>query len=320
TIDMCNKAKVAWSTVCLPKAEGGLGLRRCIDWNRVLNLRLIWLLFSSSGSLWVAWHKHHNHNDVSNFWMQSESNSQSWTWRSLLRLRPLAGKFLRCTLAAPRSERALALHIFLSTIALPLDPLKCDSYHWYVKDQNCHGFSAAKTWEIVRPREAEKSWSASVWFKGATPRNAFTMWIATLDRLPVRSRLVAWGLQVSPVCVLCSSQPESRDHLMLSCHFSSTIWREVMARIDPSQPDFSSWTGLLTWTCGNSNNSPSMLRKLVTQAVVNGIWKQRNNLLHNSVSVTPLCIFRDLDRHIINTINARRSRRDFENLMSHWLR
>lgn len=42
--------KVAWSTLCQPKAEGGLGLRNFSLWNKTLNLKLIWLLFSKSDS------------------------------------------------------------------------------------------------------------------------------------------------------------------------------------------------------------------------------------------------------------------------------
>lgn len=52
-------AKVSWNAICLPKAEGELGLRNFLIWNRVLNLRLVWLIFSNSGSLWVAWIKEH---------------------------------------------------------------------------------------------------------------------------------------------------------------------------------------------------------------------------------------------------------------------
>ncbi|KAL1211211.1 putative ribonuclease H protein [Cardamine amara subsp. amara] len=50
----CTVAKVSWNTCCLPKAEGRLGLRDFTTWNKVLNLRLIWLLFTNCGSLWVA--------------------------------------------------------------------------------------------------------------------------------------------------------------------------------------------------------------------------------------------------------------------------
>jgi len=44
-IDVKKGAKVAWSEVCLPKEEGGVGLRRFTVLNTTLCLRLVWLLF-----------------------------------------------------------------------------------------------------------------------------------------------------------------------------------------------------------------------------------------------------------------------------------
>ncbi|KAG7536677.1 Reverse transcriptase domain [Arabidopsis suecica] len=94
TIDGSEGAKVAWSTVCLPKKEGGLGLRRFSQWNSTLCLRFIWLLFSDSGSLWAMWHKYHNIKSNS-LWEISESPRDSWTWKAILRLRPVAAQFLK---------------------------------------------------------------------------------------------------------------------------------------------------------------------------------------------------------------------------------
>ncbi|CAA7013484.1 unnamed protein product [Microthlaspi erraticum] len=369
SIQLSRKAKVAWHTVCLPKSEGGLGLRRLSEWNQTLNLRLIRLLFSTSGSLWVAWHRYHN-TSLANFWTQNENAGQSWTWRALLKLRPLAEKFLRCTIgngktasfwgdiwtpfgpllnylgingprdlrinilakvsdvcdgvswsvANPRSDRSMALCAYLTTIYLPLSQAVEDHYDWVIDGKSFEGFPTATTWDTLRPRATEKSWASQVWFKGATPRNAFTMWIATLNRLPVRTRLVSWGMQISPMCVLCSSHPESRDHLLLTCDFSSMIWEEVFRRLSPNRSLFLHWTELLSWTGDSSVPSPPILRKLVAHAAINLIWKQRNNLLHNAISISPSAIFKELDRHIINTINARRRQRNFESLMSHWLR
>ena len=41
---------MVWESVCTSKRCGGLGLRHFSDWNRVLGLKLIWLLFTSVGS------------------------------------------------------------------------------------------------------------------------------------------------------------------------------------------------------------------------------------------------------------------------------
>lgn len=44
---------------------------------------------------------------------------------------------------------------------------------------------------------------SSFWFKGATSKHAFQIWIAQLDRVPTRSRLLFGGMQISSSCLLC---------------------------------------------------------------------------------------------------------------------
>ncbi|CAA7043839.1 unnamed protein product [Microthlaspi erraticum] len=53
--------------------------------------------------------------------------------------------------------------------------------------------------------------------------------------------------------------------------------------------------------------------------LIYAIWRQRNNFLHNVIPIPLLTIFKDIDRQIINSINARRSRKNFRNLMGLWL-
>lgn len=95
-LEQTHNAKVAWQTVCLPKLEGGLGIRDLVTWNKTLCLRLIWLLFSNSGSLWVAWHKEKLQGQ--SFWEVQEKSKDSWIWRSLLKLRNLGHRFIKCKL------------------------------------------------------------------------------------------------------------------------------------------------------------------------------------------------------------------------------
>lgn len=102
-IEVHSKAKVAWSSVCLLKGEGGLGLRRLSVWNNNLCLRLIWLLFSGSGSLWVAWHNYHQKLSETSFWSLKGRSSDSWLWKSLLKLRHLASQFIKCNVGNGRT-------------------------------------------------------------------------------------------------------------------------------------------------------------------------------------------------------------------------
>ncbi|KAG7556738.1 Reverse transcriptase domain [Arabidopsis suecica] len=94
SIDAGKGAKIAWSGVCLPKKEGGVGLRRFSAWNKTFCLRFIWLLFVKSGSLGAAWHKTH-YIKKNAFWLIDEGVRDPWTWKMLFRLRPLAERFLK---------------------------------------------------------------------------------------------------------------------------------------------------------------------------------------------------------------------------------
>lgn len=94
TDDCAAKAKVAWSEVCFPKKEGGLGLKRLEVWNNSSMLRHVWSIFARSGSLWVAW-IHEYMLKGRSFWNVNIPQTCSWSWRKILKLRPLAKPFLK---------------------------------------------------------------------------------------------------------------------------------------------------------------------------------------------------------------------------------
>ncbi|GKB55719.1 reverse transcriptase domain, reverse transcriptase zinc-binding domain protein [Tanacetum coccineum] len=50
-----GKSKVAWEIVCLPKEEGGLGIRRLECFNLALMATHVWKLLILKESLWVKW-------------------------------------------------------------------------------------------------------------------------------------------------------------------------------------------------------------------------------------------------------------------------
>lgn len=94
-------AKVSWEIVCSPKSAGGLGLKRLVDWNQIFGLKLIWLLFSQAGSLWVSWvFKHLVRGRC--FWTADFRATGSWIWRRLAKLRPLARGFIHCNIISGR--------------------------------------------------------------------------------------------------------------------------------------------------------------------------------------------------------------------------
>ncbi|GJV42097.1 reverse transcriptase zinc-binding domain-containing protein [Tanacetum coccineum] len=85
-------AKVAWEDVCLPKEEGGLGIRRLGPFNQALVVSHMWKILTLKDSLWVKWIHAYKLRDR-NFWDIPMRGNMTWGWRNLLHLRPLIQEF-----------------------------------------------------------------------------------------------------------------------------------------------------------------------------------------------------------------------------------
>ncbi|KAL4018355.1 hypothetical protein IC575_021950 [Cucumis melo] len=78
--------KVAWVDVCLPFEEGGLGIRDGPSWNIASTLKILWLMLTNSGSLWVAWVEAYILKRRS-LWDVDSRVGRSWCLRAILRKR-----------------------------------------------------------------------------------------------------------------------------------------------------------------------------------------------------------------------------------------
>ncbi|XP_071708111.1 uncharacterized protein [Rutidosis leptorrhynchoides] len=81
-----GKAKVKWSTICLPKDEGGLGVKLLKEWNIALMVSHIWRLITNKHSLWVKWIHEYRIKGMS-FWDAPCVAGASVGWRKLLAIR-----------------------------------------------------------------------------------------------------------------------------------------------------------------------------------------------------------------------------------------
>lgn len=63
--------------------------------NNVFSLKLIWLLFAATWSLWVAWTKKHLL-EGKIFWTADFDKTKSWLWHRLMNLRSIARPFVHC--------------------------------------------------------------------------------------------------------------------------------------------------------------------------------------------------------------------------------
>ena len=81
-----GKAKVSWEDVCLPKYEGGLGVRKLETVNIALMTSHIWKLITHKESMCVRWIHAYKLKNRS-FWDVSLISNASWGWRKLLQIR-----------------------------------------------------------------------------------------------------------------------------------------------------------------------------------------------------------------------------------------
>lgn len=92
-----RKAKVAWSLVCQPKNEGGLGIRPLKEVNTVSCLKLIWRILTAKNSLWVQWIKVYLIRKNSFWTVREATQSGSWMWGKILKYRQKAKDLYRVT-------------------------------------------------------------------------------------------------------------------------------------------------------------------------------------------------------------------------------
>lgn len=90
-----KKGKIAWSEVCKPKEEGGLGFKSIAEANKVSCLKLIWRLLSAHSSLWVNWVHHYLIHKRSFLTITDTTSLGSWMWRKLLKYREIARGFVK---------------------------------------------------------------------------------------------------------------------------------------------------------------------------------------------------------------------------------
>jgi len=79
-------AKVAWSAICYPLNEGGLGVKNLKTWNRAATLKHIWHLLTDKESIWTTW-VNANLLRGRSFWHITMPSNPSWSWRKILQSR-----------------------------------------------------------------------------------------------------------------------------------------------------------------------------------------------------------------------------------------
>ncbi|GAV81765.1 LOW QUALITY PROTEIN: zf-RVT domain-containing protein, partial [Cephalotus follicularis] len=236
-----RSGKVAWSKVCKPREEGGLGIKNCRGWNQAAILKIGW--------------------DI----CQMTCNS-SWSWRSVLNARRLLadrvvyevgngqsfslwfdpwlngvsildrygarvihdsgmGSDARVCCVINQGEWEWPLTspelIDISNMAnrIPLSPI-ADKIHWRKKGSS---FTISDAWRTITPQSSTVDWWKIVWFPRNIPKHSFCAWLTFREAHRTLDKLVMWGLATSNRCSFGCGHCESIDHLFFECPFTARI-------------------------------------------------------------------------------------------------
>ncbi|VFQ75989.1 unnamed protein product [Cuscuta campestris] len=79
---------VSWDEVCLPKQEGGLGLKNLLKWNQACLMKLLWDIANKKDTLWVKW-IHNKYLKGSSVWDYTTKPDDCYYWKKLVQTRCL---------------------------------------------------------------------------------------------------------------------------------------------------------------------------------------------------------------------------------------
>lgn len=173
---------------------------------------------------------------------------------------------------------------------------------------------------MLREKGLDVTWNREVWFASGIPRHKFLTWLIVLNRCPTKDKMISWGLYVDPLCVLCNSHFESRNHLLFDCQFNWIIWNYLATMTGFHSPR--RWHDLLiSFRQDLGTGTHKKLLRIFWQASLYLIWRERNTRIHRQVFRSTDSLLKEVYLLIKNRISSLRDLQPLmaSNMMQLWL-
>ncbi|GJV97940.1 hypothetical protein Tco_1549517 [Tanacetum coccineum] len=287
-----GKAKVTWEVVCLPKNEGGLGVRRLDHFNSALMVSHIWKLLSLKESLWVKWIHAYKLKGRS-FWEVPLRGNMSWGWLKILQLRPIIREFIWHKIgngtstslwfdtwcqAGPLAKHVSSRDIFRSGLnpkSRVSDIINEGIWEWPHVLLDMYPILNMCFVQISNDRDrlewclsdgTVKNFSVTQVWSSIRPRDVKVDWYD----MDISNTL-------GSTCSLCEAIPDSHEHLLFMCPFSNDVWDHMkkLAGLDRVVHDVYAIIHHIG-PKAKRRSSHIVIAKLVVAASAYFIWQERN--------------------------------------------
>lgn len=262
-----SKTRVKWDMVCLPKKEGGLGLRRVTDICQASYLKMAWRLHSDGGNPWSAWMKARYFPNCS-LCEATEQRRSSAIWRNIWKAKDL----LR------------------------------DNIPTLVRNDK---FLFSKAWNLIREKRPRQVECEDVWKNKAPVSYSFLWWRTLWEKLPTRDKVKPPLPEQDKICPLCRLYTENSKHIFFDCGYSYNVLRRCMSSIDITIPLGSTLRDVASITRAVSNNRQNHLfANTALSTILTVIWEERNCRVFELKSKTMGVTIQRIGRRVLDIWQA----------------
>lgn len=260
-VQKSTSALVSWKSICMPKAEGGLGLFDLRARNRSFLGKQLWNIHLKSDSVWIRW-IHHFYLSSGTIWSVHAQRTSSPLWKAIISVRDLL--LQRCG----DSVSSITMMSSWSTAT---------------------GCFLSHAYDFFRPSGSAVSWGRVVWEQWSLPKYSFILWLAVLGKLKTRDRLRF--IPTDSNCSFCRQVEESHDHLFFTCEWTRRLWAMIKSwlRIGRAMQTLSS---AIRGLASRRNNLEARMRRVSLSIAVYLIWEERNKRVFDGRSREVTAVFR----------------------------
>ena len=155
-----------------------------------------------------------------------------------------------------------------------------------------------------------------MWKNPRIPRASFILWLAIHEKLPTQDVLIKKGIINTMSCYLCRAKEESVDHLFFKCLYTRRVWQALMSKLGvnwQARGWLETVEQMIKVTKGKGLKA-RMLR-LVFNATVYGIWKERNARWSTNTYLDAVTTIRGISQMVsLRVMNVKGCRRSLQNM------